>query len=66
MPTDDDKQSPEPDPWAGLDIGKADNGDDAGAFDFASLEDEPSAPFQPVVDEPSAEAAETFAFETMD
>ncbi|MFM7290072.1 MAG: hypothetical protein ACKO6B_02435 [Planctomycetia bacterium] len=66
MTTDDDKQSPEPDPWAGLDIGNADNGDDAGAFDFASLEDEPSAPFQPVVDEPSAEAAETFAFETMD
>jgi hypothetical protein len=40
MATDDDKQMPEPDPWAGLDIDGAEDAGDDGAFAFDGVGDE--------------------------
>jgi hypothetical protein len=40
MATDDDKQMPEPDPWAGLNIDGVEDAGDDGAFDFDGVGDE--------------------------
>lgn len=66
MTTDDDKQSPEPDPWAGLETGNADAGEDAGAFDFTRLDDEPPSAFEAMKDESPAGAEGGLSFEIMD
>jgi hypothetical protein len=47
MTKDDDKQSQESDPWAGLDIGGTDDKVEELSFDFAGLEDEPQPAFHP-------------------
>ena len=52
MTTDDDKQIPEPDPWAGLDVGGADDKGEDFSFAFDELGDEPAASIQPPMEEP--------------
>lgn len=66
MTTDDDKQSPEPDPWAGLDIGGTDDKVEDRSFDFAGLEDGPQPDFDPVVEEPAVERGIELPFESVD
>ena len=43
MATDDDKQMPEPDPWAGLDIDGVEDAGDDGASAFAGIGDDAAA-----------------------
>jgi hypothetical protein len=43
MATDDDKQIPEPDPWAGLDVGGAEDKGEEFTFSFDGLEDDTAA-----------------------
>ena len=52
MTTDDDKQIPEPDPWARLDVGGVDDKGEDFSFAFEELGDEPAASRQPPVEEP--------------
>ena len=58
MATDDDKQVPEPDPWAGLDIGgsedaAAEDGGEAFTFAFDGLEDDAAAREEPSAESPA-------------
>jgi len=55
MATDDDKKMPEPDPWAGLDIDRAEETGDDAAFSFDGIGDEAAASDEPAASDEAAE-----------